>query len=242
MVKGLKGHCETFQARGELNKGLRRSRSRETPRCIRRLAQDGHSTHTKSPELLNLSLEGNIGSGKSTFLKEVVTGGMHLKGLAKAVPEPVHSWQRIPCGRSEQASHNLLKEFYANPEKYAYVFQNYVFMTRFLQERESESSESTNLLKIMERSVFSDRNVFVSSVQEQGWFSELELDLYHAWSCPMIRALPCLVPDGFIYLQVAPSVCMKRLRQRARGEEIDVTLEYLESLHAKHEGWLSKVI
>lgn len=133
-------------------------------------------------------------------------------------------------------------------------------MTRFLQERESESSESTNLLKIMERSVFSDRNVFVSSVQEQGWFSELELDLYHAWSCPMIRvrvewflilsrnlrnilqALPCLVPDGFIYLQVAPSVCMKRLRQRARGEEIDVTLEYLESLHAKHEGWLSKVI
>lgn len=80
-----------------------------------------------------------------------------------------------------------MKEFYANPEKYAYVFQNYVFMTRFLQERESESSESTNLLKIMERSVFSDRNVFVSSVQEQGWFSELELDLYHAWSCPMIR-------------------------------------------------------
>ena len=32
---------------------------------------------------------------------------------------------------------------------------------------------------------------------------------------------------------------MRRLRQRARGEETGVELEYLQALHDKHEAWLS---
>lgn len=31
---------------------------------------------------------------------------------------------------------------------------------------------------------------------------------------------------------------MRRLRQRARGEETGVELEYLQALHDKHEAWL----
>lgn len=58
-------------------------------------------------------------------------------------------------------------------------------MTRLLQERESVGSGK--LVRITERSVFSDRNVFVASAQEAGWLSELELDLYHSWSCPTIK-------------------------------------------------------
>lgn len=101
------------------------------------------------------------------------------------MPEPVQKWQSVSRTLLHEAPHNLLEEFYADPQRYAYIFQNYVFMTRFLQERESVESEKR--IRIMERSVFSDRNVFVASAQEAGWLSELELDLYHAWSCPTIK-------------------------------------------------------
>lgn len=57
-------------------------------------------------------------------------------------------------------------------------------MTRFLQQQ--GSLNSTKKLRIMERSVFSDRNVFVESVQENGWLSELEFDLFNSWFCPMV--------------------------------------------------------
>lgn len=58
-------------------------------------------------------------------------------------------------------------------------------MTRYLQER--GSSNFSTPLRILERSVFSDRNVFVESVREHGWLSELEGDLYNAWLSPMIK-------------------------------------------------------
>lgn len=49
------------------------------------------------------------------------------------------------------------------------------------------------------------------------------------------------MPDGFIYLKADPHVCFNRLQRRARGEEVNVTLKYLESLHDKHETWLMQV-
>ena len=49
---------------------------------------------------------------------------MHVQ----VVPEPVDKWQNIGMG-----SHNILDAFYKEPERYAYTFQNYVFVTRMLQ-------------------------------------------------------------------------------------------------------------
>ena len=105
----------------------------------------------------------------------------------------MQSWQHIQRKRPGKP-HNLLREFYANPQKYGYVFQNYIFMTRFLQQQ--GTLNSTKKLRIMERSVFSDRNVFVESAQENGWLSELEFDLFNSWFCPMVNVsvfLTCLI-------------------------------------------------
>ena len=54
----------------------------------------------------------------------------------------------------------------------------------------------------------------------------------------MISSLNGLVPDGFIYLAASPETCMRRMTSRGRGEEGGVSLDYLGSLHSKHEEWL----
>lgn len=44
------------------------------------------------------------------------------------VPEPVDKWQCIG-----ENGVNVLDAFYRDPERYAYTFQNYVFVTRVMQ-------------------------------------------------------------------------------------------------------------
>ena len=68
-------------------------------------------------------------------------------------------------------TYNILDVFYDAPERYAYTFQHYVFMTRYLQEIESRSENVS--LRILERSVFSDKMIFVESVHEHGWMSDM---------------------------------------------------------------------
>jgi len=155
-------------------------------------------------------VEGNISSGKSTFLQDVLSTSAVLKvckhyiyndytetrkqDTVHIVPEPVQSWQSIPSRIQGHTPHNLLQKFYDDPTRYAYTFQNYVFMTRYLQER--NSSSFTTPLRIMERSVFSDRYVFVESVREAGWLSEMEGDLYNAWLSPMVKVRRVKYEDG----------------------------------------------
>ena len=54
------------------------------------------------------------------------------------------------------------------------------------------------------------------------------------------EVLPSIVPDGFIYLRATPETCNARMVGRNRTEEAGVPLEYLQTLHAKHEDWLGQ--
>jgi Deoxynucleoside kinase len=44
--------------------------------------------------------------------------------------------------------------------------------------------------RLIERSVFSDRMVFVRAVHNAKWMSELELQVYDSWFNPIVSALP----------------------------------------------------
>ena len=107
-----------------------------------------------------------------------------------------------------------------------------------MQERESAAGASP--LRLLERSVFSDRMVFVRAVHEARWMSDMELDIYDSWFDPVVSALPALAPDGFIYLRATPGTCAARMGRRGRGEEGGVSLGYLEGLHEKHDAWLAE--
>jgi len=179
---------------------------------------------------VTLSVEGNISAGKSTFLK-LIQGSDSLQDKLQVVPEPVEMWQAVGASRV-----NLLMEFYKAPERFAYTFQNYVFLTRVVQERNSYTSP--HLHRLLERSVFSDRMVFVRAVHASKHISDTELAIYDGWFDPVLATLPTLVPNGFLYLRASPETCHRRLKKRAREEETTVGVDYLTELHGRHEDWL----
>ncbi|KAH7285865.1 hypothetical protein KP509_33G049300 [Ceratopteris richardii] len=197
----------------------------------RELKAEESSLDVTTKRRLTFCVEGNISVGKTTFLHRVTNEAIELRDLVEIVPEPVAKWQDVG-----PEHFNILDAFYAEPQRYAYTFQNYVFITRLMQEQ--ESAGGLKPLRLMERSVFSDRMVFVRAVHEAKWMNEMEISIYDSWFNPVISVLPGLVPDGFIYLRASPDTCHKRMQMRKRPEEQSVTLDYLRGLHEKHEQWL----
>ncbi|KAJ6825325.1 uncharacterized protein M6B38_380670 [Iris pallida] len=197
------------------------------------LKEDGSNSEQKPAQKKRLTfcVEGNISVGKTTFLNRIANETIELRDLVEIVPEPINKWQDVGPDHF-----NILDAFYAEPQRYAYTFQNYVFVTRVMQEK--ESAAGIKPLRLMERSVFSDRMVFVRAVHEANWMNEMEISIYDSWFDPVVSSLPGLIPDGFIYLRASPDTCHKRMMMRKREEEGGVTLDYLRGLHEKHESWL----
>ncbi|KAK4859966.1 hypothetical protein QYF36_015117 [Acer negundo] len=193
--------------------------------------KDSNSDCKPAKKRITLCVEGNISVGKTTFLQRIANETLELRDLVEIVPEPIDKWQDIGPDHF-----NILGAYYDAPERYAYTFQNYVFVTRVMQER--ESSAGVKQLRLMERSVFSDRMVFVRAVHEAKYMNEMEISIYDSWFDPVVSVLPGLIPDGFIYLRASPDTCHNRMMLRKRAEEGGVSLDYLRCLHEKHESWL----
>ncbi len=181
---------------------------------------------------LAVAVEGNIGVGKSTLL-DVVSGNPDLERAAIICEEPIQEWQDVG-GIGE---HNLLDAFYSNPRGHAYMFQNYAFLTRFIQHHTAAQQALEGQFRLLERSVFTDRFVFARTCAEQGLMTPLEWNVYLSWFQPVVDALPDLVPSVFVYLRATPETCASRMASRGRSEETGVELEYLKLLHGRHEEW-----
>lgn len=172
----------------------------------------------------SIIVEGNIGAGKSTFLKL-----MNDLLNAQVVYEPHTKWQDV-------GGENLLDYFYKDTNRWAYTFQSYAFVTRIMEQEES-SRFCKEPLQILERSVYSDRYCFAKNVFEDGKMTPLEWGMYKDWWGWFVQNYTTK-PACFIYLQTPPEVCYGRLKKRARSEESAVPLKYLKQLHDKHEDWL----
>lgn len=170
-------------------------------------------------------VEGNIGAGKTTFLKMI---NEYLN--VQIVLEPHRKWQSVG------GEHNLLEKFYYDMPRWAYTFQTYAFVTRVMTQQE-HAKKNPHSVQILERSVFSDRYCFAKNSFELGNMDSLEWQLYQEWFSWLVDNY-VIKPAGFIYLRTDPVVCYERLKKRDRCEEAGVSFEYLLQLHNKHESWL----
>jgi deoxyadenosine/deoxycytidine kinase len=175
---------------------------------------------------ISLVVEGNIGAGKSTFLKLL---NSYL--AIQPVFEPHQKWQNID-------GDNLLDKFYKDTKRWAYTFQTYAFISRVM-EHDYYIKNSPSQVLVLERSVFSDRYCFAKNSYEMNVMNHLEWQLYKEWFAWLVYQYT-VMPTGFIYLQTNPQICYDRMRMRSRTEESAVSLDYLKMLHEKHENWLVK--
>jgi deoxynucleoside kinase len=88
----------------------------------------------------------------------------------------------------------------------------------------------------MERSLGSGRYIFTEAIKQKGHISRTEYDILDAWYQWLISISPGI--DEIIYLRSTPEVAFNRLKNRARDEESNIDLEYLQLLHELHERWL----
>ncbi|NBQ17356.1 deoxynucleoside kinase [bacterium] len=177
-------------------------------------------------------LEGNLGAGKSTMLALIKQHLPHLH----VVTEPVNSWH------NDNFQESLLGHFYKDTPRWAYTMELFTMMTRVKEHlKEQASLEQLNSYtytpKIMERSLYSGYYCFAKNGYEQGFLTYEEWTAYNQWF-EFLVAKKCATPTGFIYLQAAPEVCLKRMSKRNRSGEDTVPLEYLQQIHNQHEQFL----
>lgn len=175
-----------------------------------------------------LSIEGNIGAGKSTFLKKLKENFFD----AEVIFEPHNEWQNIK-------GFNLLDNFYKDTARWAYSFQNYAFLTRSRAIENAINLKVEKDLFFAERSVYADYYTFAKALNLSNLMNDLEWDMYKNWH-GWISEKYIKKPDAFLYLKVSPETSYKRIKSRNRSEEEGIGLDYLKKLHDFHEDWLIK--
>ena len=68
--------------------------------------------------------------------------------------------------------------------------------------------------------------------------SPLEWSIYKDWFAWLVEHNYAPRPAGFIYLRVNPETAYNRIKRRERSEESSISLDYLTTLHNKHDNWL----
>ena len=169
-------------------------------------------------------VEGNIGCGKTTIL-DAIQKYIQETNITdiEVIYEPVRIWQEL----------GLLDKFYKDIRRWSYTFQNVAFITKMMELEKLKTKGDK--IYIVERSPMTDRNCFAELCFESGFMTEMEWQAYNMWYNHYINSFEY---DGFIYLKAEPERCLERINTRNRGEETSISIDYLNSLHQKHQLWL----
>lgn len=170
-------------------------------------------------------VEGNIGAGKSTFLKLIEQNLPHIS----IALEPLHNWQSSEHGQS------LLNNFYTEPKRWAYTLETLTMMCRVREHLIEQQHKNPN--RIMERSIYSGHYCFAKNGYEHGFMNDIEWQMYNQ-QLQFLIPNKCRTPHGFIYLRVDPEISFERIKKRNREDEKNITLDYLRQIHDKHEAFL----
>ncbi|KFO89754.1 Deoxycytidine kinase, partial [Buceros rhinoceros silvestris] len=188
-------------------------------------------------------------AGKSTFLSILSRADEEWE----VFPEPLARWYRLQQSSeedgeersgSQEGGRSMLRMMCEKPERWAFTFQICASVSRIraqLGPLGSRLGERENPVVFLERSIYSDRYIFATTLYESNCMNETEWAIYQEWHDWVSGQLgPSLALDGIVYLRATPEECLNRISLRGRDEERGIPVEYLRELHDKHESWLQR--
>jgi len=177
-----------------------------------------------------ISIEGNIGVGKSTFiniLKSKWVGGCEV------IYEPVDIWKNLINSDGK----NILQIFYEDISRWGYSFQNVACITRMIK-MENIIRNTPSKYIFLDRSLETDKNVFETMLHDQGHLNQIEHSMYNLWCDFYYQYVRPKDNQIYIYLKANPKTCDQRIKKRGRIEEQSIGLDYLKGLNDYHDKWL----
>lgn len=178
--------------------------------------------------MLFLSIEGNIGSGKSTVIRKLKEQFGNEKCI-EFLEEPVDTWMQI----KDKNGINMLEKYYADTKNYAFAFQMMAYISRISQIKNILKNTNADII-ISERSVHTDKHVFAKMLFDSELLEDVEYQIYLNWFDEFIKDIP---QSLVFYIQTEPNIAYNRVLARARpGETCDI--DYLKKCHIYHDNWL----
>lgn len=191
-----------------------------------------------------ISIEGNIGSGKSTFIKYCKNNLPEIDGYKIVfVDEPVKLWEQIKDHNEE----NIIEKFYGNQDKYSFPFQILAFTSRFIYLKNAindalvEINNDTNIkiCIITERSLYTDCHVFAEMLKNNNKMEDVCHQIYLQMFNEHCKDFPL---NSIIYIDTTPEKCHERINKRNRSGEQNISINYLIDCHNAHDIYITSKI
>lgn len=178
---------------------------------------------------------GNIGSGKSTFLRTLEKRQTESRIL-----------ELLPMSKGLQVEYEaepilklVTEKFYpalsAGNADLLFAAEIDILWERYLQ---AERVLRQPGVVVTERCLFEDRFVFTENLVKEGRLHQHQFKAYRLLFDSLSKGLPS--PDFVIYLYTDPEISHQRMLKRGRQSETSLPLQYLKDLHEHYEYTVSR--
>lgn len=163
-----------------------------------------------------IGIAGNIGVGKSTLTALL---SQHL------------GWEPFMEGVQDNP---YLVDFYTDMSRWSFHSQVF-FLARRLRHHRQLLDRPNSV--IQDRTVYEDAEIFARNLCEQGSMETRDYETY----CELYQAVTSILPPPnlVLYLRASTPTLVKRIRQRGRSYERQITADYLENLNVLYEDWFN---
>jgi deoxyadenosine/deoxycytidine kinase len=180
-----------------------------------------------------VSIEGNIGSGKTTGkekLKQYILQKKSADSTVIFVDEPTDEWQTI----QDENGVPILVNLYSDLKRFAFRFQMMAYISRLKKLRDARRNPNVKII-ITERCLITDAHVFAKMLYDSKHIEEDEYQIYTRWFDEFAKEVE---PSCIVYFKASTDICMNRIKKRSRPGEQEMQYEYLDKCNRYHDDWL----
>jgi len=184
---------------------------------------------------LFIAIDANIGAGKTNACHAIASAGMAAGHNVRVIEEPTNH-EKFP---------GFLQHYYddlrsGNDTGGGFAMQIFMLCRRYEQHRLSVELAWGDMgcVVVQDRPIYGD-TVFATTARDRGFMTEKQYDLYVDLYRNMSRDV--MPPDIFVYLDVSPEECYRRMSVRGRSQEDGVPLDYLQQLYDNYQKLLAEM-